>query len=152
HANTGRLDQELQQDRAALGTDCFADANFSSSFRNRNEHDVHDPDASHKQGQTGNEQADGSDRARQSVEHVNDLVLLVDGKIVRVVRGEASNFAHHIAHFFLGFFDLIQFPDFYLDLVIGEAPEGSHELFKGDNGLVIQAAAVQEAALLFQNT
>ena len=43
------LDEKLLQDVMAAGADGHSQADFPRAFRHRDEHDVHDPDATHHQ-------------------------------------------------------------------------------------------------------
>ena len=62
-AHQDRLDQELAQDVAVLGADGFAHADLARALGDRHQHDVHDADAAHQQGDAG-------DAAQQDVEGV----------------------------------------------------------------------------------
>ena len=69
----GRLDQELQQDGAALGADGLADADLARPLRHRDEHDVHDADAADKEREARDEQADRGDDPRHPMNHLEEL-------------------------------------------------------------------------------
>src|SRR5579871_6002495 len=49
HGDNGGLDQELQEDVARGGADGLADADLAGALRDRDQHDIHDPDAPHDQ-------------------------------------------------------------------------------------------------------
>ena len=112
-----RLDQELQQDGPPLGADGFADADLARPLGHRDEHDVHDADAADKERQAGDEQADPADDGRHLVDHLQDLLLLVDGEIIRIARRQAPDAAHDAVQFFLG---ILQIRD-VLDLDLGSS-------------------------------
>src|SRR5947209_13079372 len=64
-----RLDEKLQQDLRTPRADCLTHANFACTFRNGDEHDVHDAD-------TGDDERDSADRAD---DHADDAEKAVDG-------------------------------------------------------------------------
>ena len=66
------------------------------------------------------------------MEHLDELVLLVDGEIVVLVGREPADVAHDCAQFLLGLLKLLQLARFDLDLVIGIAPEGGSELLAAE--------------------
>ena len=65
-----RLDEELDDDAAPLGTNGPADADLPGPFGDGHQHDVHDADAAHQQ-------ADGGDTAQNQGDHAHLLVLLL---------------------------------------------------------------------------
>ena len=69
-AEHGRLDEELDDDAAPLGTNGPADADLPGPFGDGHQHDVHDADAAHQQ-------ADGGDTAQNQGDHAHLLVLLL---------------------------------------------------------------------------
>src|SRR5262249_43202847 len=140
------FDQKLNENRTALCTDRFADSNFSSSLRNGHKHDIHDADPADEQRKSGDEKADRGDSSGNAVEHIDELILLVDSEIIRVIRSEPANPAHHSSYFFFGFLELAWVERLDLNLIIGIAPKGGGELFQRNDGLVIKAAAIEKAA------
>ena len=90
-ADAGRLDQKLQQDGSPFGADGLADADLPRPFGHGDKHDVHDADPADEEGQAGDKEADRGDDPGHPVHHVQELVLLVDGEIVRVAGREMTD-------------------------------------------------------------
>ena len=105
-----RFDQELQQDGPPLGADGFADADLARPLGDRDEHDVHDADAADKERQAGDEQADPADDGRHLVNDLQDLLLLVDGEIIRIARRQAPDAAHDTVQLIFGVLQIARRP------------------------------------------
>src|SRR5262249_42885144 len=115
------------------------------------EHDVHDSNPADKEREAGDKKSHRANGARQTVKHLNDLVLLIDREIIGLIRPEPANASHRNAQFFFGFFELRQVFDFYVDFVIVRIEKGGGKLPERNNGLVINTAAVQKAALFVEH-
>src|SRR5258708_6487278 len=86
------------------------------------------------------------------MEHVQNHILLIDREIVGFIWRQTPPPPHGIAQFFLSFVDLSEVFDLDFDGVIRIAPKTSNELTDRDYRLVIQAGAVQKAALLLEHS
>src|SRR5262249_28622867 len=135
--NACRLDQELDQDVPPLGTNRFANPNLTRALRYRNEHDVHDPNPTYKERKPGYENAHRRNRSTNTMKHFHELILLVDGKVVRLVRWHAADLAHGTPQLLFGLFKLSEVLGFDLDRVIRPIPNFGRELRQRDNHLVI---------------
>src|SRR3974390_874843 len=96
------LEKELPGDIAVLGTDGFANSDFTSAFGDADEHDVHDADAA-------NEQADRTQNHGGKADLVDDLVIfgrnLLGGgerEIVSSAIGDIAPALHHFADLIKG--------------------------------------------------
>src|SRR5208282_1547940 len=114
-ANTGGLDEKLQQNVAAFGADRLAHADLARPLDHGNEHDVHDADATDEQRQAGDKQTDDGNGGGLVVKPFHDLVLLVDGKIVRLAGPQVADPAHHLLHFVTGLVQVGQRASFDLN-------------------------------------
>ena len=86
------------------------------------------------------------------MEHVDDLVLLVDGKIVRLVRAQMADVAHGLAQFLPGFVQLRQAAGLHFDLInVGTVPDVRQKFPDRNDDLVVQASAAEHTALFFQH-
>src|SRR5262245_26254765 len=80
------------------------------------------------------------------MKHREDLILLINSKVVLLARGEVTDATHGHPEFLPGFFYKSGLAGFDLAFIIGKTPESRSELFDRDNRLVIQRAAIQETA------
>ena len=84
-----RLDQELGEDVAAPGADRLADADLAGPLADRDQHDVHDPDAADDQRDRGDAPEQQRQRAADRVGRLEQLRLVEDREVVVVGRREA---------------------------------------------------------------
>src|SRR5262249_38387657 len=138
-------------DGAPFGANGFANADFARPFRDRNEHDVHNPDAADEKRQAGNEQPDAGDGSSDLMKHVDELVLLIDGKIVGVGGSQVTDLAHRAAHFFFRILQLFELLDLDLDLIIRVTPKSGGKLLDRNDRLVIDTSAIEKTALTLQH-
>ena len=83
--NGSRFDQELQQNVAAFRADGLANADLPRSLRHRHEHDVHDADAAHEQGQPGYRAENDAENRQNLVDAVENVLLAVHMEAGNVV-------------------------------------------------------------------
>ena len=82
-----------------------------------------------KSDKPGDEQADPADDGRHLVNHLQDLLLLVDGEIIRIARRQAPDAAHDAVQFFLGVLQIRDVLDLDLDhLHLARVQESGHAI------------------------
>ena len=88
-----RLDEELLEDVARPGAEGLADADLAGPLLDRDEHDVHDPDAADQQADRGDDDHDQVGRAGDLVVEVEHRVLGQDGEVVGLAEGDLAALA-----------------------------------------------------------
>ena len=78
-----RLDEELGEDVDAAGADGLADADLAGPLADRDQHDVHDPDAAHDERDRGDARQEHVSSVRHRREGVEELGLVGDREVVR---------------------------------------------------------------------
>src|SRR5579862_4411518 len=86
------------------------------------------------------------------MEHPQDLVLLVDGKVVRVGRGNFPNAAHDEAHLLTRILKLSRIDRLHLDLIIRIMRKLRNEFADGNDRLIIHARAIEKTAYSVQDS
>ena len=85
------------------------------------------------------------------MEHLHELVLLVNGEIVRFIWGQTADLPHDTAQFLPGLLELLERFDLDLDFIIRAAPKSRDKLFDGNNDLVVEADKTQETSLFLED-
>ena len=92
------LRQKLEEDVAAACAKRLLDADFASALRDRNKHDVHQPDAANAQGEGADEGEQDLESESDDLELVNLLHKIEDIKGAAVGRIESVLRGHDVAH------------------------------------------------------
>src|SRR6185369_6793647 len=82
------LDEELGEDVATARADGLADADLAGPLPDRDQHDVHDPDAADDQRDRGDPAEQQRERPGDRVGRLEELRLVEDREVVRGGRGE----------------------------------------------------------------
>ncbi len=96
------LDQELPENIAAPGAHGHADADLPGPLGHRNQHDVHDPDPAHQEGNGGDgPQENGHDPGR-FLGRGKGLRKVADGEIIILVGSNAVPLAEELGDLIFG--------------------------------------------------
>jgi len=99
HGRQGdRLQRELQQDVAFAGADGLAYADFPGALGDRDQHDIHHPDAAHDQAYAGDSEHKNKYCSSYLVPHIYQRILREDGEIVGLVGWNSSTPAQEFPH------------------------------------------------------
>ena len=93
-----RLDEELHENVAPLGAECFADADLVGAFGHGDEHDVHDHDGTHHEADGGERDA-GQHQIRFDLLPEGERRLRrLEGEVVVLPAVQLVSGAHHRLH------------------------------------------------------
>ena len=92
-AEHDRLDQELEQDRRRPRADRLAQADLARALGDRDEHDVHDPDAADEQRDPDDAAGHHRHRGGDRVELADELLDRLDAEVVGVADGDVAALA-----------------------------------------------------------
>ena len=109
------LDEELGEDVAAAGADRLADADLAGPLADRDEHDVHDPDAADDQRDRGDPAEQEGQRRADRGRGLEQLGLVEDLEVVVIRRREVVAVAQQRRELGLGRGHLVGLRDAHAD-------------------------------------
>ena len=85
------------------------------------------------------------------MKHFQELALLINRKIIQRIGREVTMAAHGRAQFFFGVINLFEVRGLHLNLIRRIAPNRGNKLWQRQNNLIVRAARLGKAAMLFQH-
>src|SRR2546427_684635 len=104
--------QELAQDVSAPGPNCHPQTNLPSSFRHRNQHDVHDPDAADQERDRGDGGQEHGQDPRRLFLGLQDFREVAQPEVVWLIRPEAMALTKQGSDLLFSFFHRTGVADF----------------------------------------